>query len=138
MVRERNSLGRHWRDWLTANLEEAALLAVESGDWNQRGNLPPLGCLEIALKRRCPDPEALPDDAGELFQAVGMALGQHIVEQSALHWELVGPDHRPHLAVCDPAGRELFDPVSAVGERISRGEHDFLGSLYSAFAASAG
>jgi hypothetical protein len=68
-----------------------------------------------------------------------MALGQHIVEQSALlHWELVRPDHKPHLAVCDPAGRELFDPVTAVGERISRGEHDFIGSLYSAFAASAG
>lgn len=135
MVSERNELGIHWRDWLTANLEVAASLAAESGGWTLDGGLPPLRCLEAALKRRCPDPAALPDDAGEIFHAVGMALGQRIVERTALHWELRGPDHRVHLAVCDSAGSARLDPVGAVSERISRGEHDFLTSLYSEFAA---
>ena len=136
MVSERNSLGIHWRDWLTANLKEAALLAAESGDWRPDGGPPPLRCLETVLKRRCPDPAALPIDAGDIFLAVGMALGQHIVERSALHWELKGPDYRVHVALCDSAGTEVFDPVSAVGESISRGEHDFLTALYNEFAAS--
>jgi hypothetical protein len=110
--------------WREQNLRTAANLAqryagVPSG-------LPSLVALDATFAGWGAAPAEDREDASLVVNALGIALGQHLVNEAGLHWAVVSDESGTDLAVHGEAGDILVFPTSATAKRCESGDYEFF------------
>jgi hypothetical protein len=118
------------RRWLTAQLVRAQHLAGQHGDAAHAAS-PSLAALDRAWVAGSAELRVSGGDPNPLIQAIGIALGQRLVDRLGLAWVVATDGFGTELAVHGEPGDVLVYPLNLVAKRWERGtEEPFLEALY--------
>jgi hypothetical protein len=124
-------------EWIESNLGIAKALAAPYLDGEETLPAPPVldqifaGWLEDW--RSLPEPER--DDPNVYVNAVGVALGQALVDELGLEWAIVTDEYGTEIAVHGQPGDILVFPTNLVAKRLERNETDFIAPIFDQIAA---
>jgi Domain of unknown function (DUF3806) len=110
--------------WLEQNLRMAADLAQRYTGVPH--GLPSLVSLGATFARWGAAPAEDREDANLVVNALGIALGQHLVNEVGLHWAVVSDESGTDLAVHGEVGEILVFPTSATAKRCESGDYEFF------------
>ncbi len=119
--------------WLAGHQMRALMLARAHGD-PATATAPSLAALDRAWVAESEELRASGGDPNPLIQALGVALGQHLVDRLGLIWVIANDPLGTEVAVHEPQGDTLVYPLSLVAKRWERREGAFLVALFDAMA----
>ena len=125
-----DELSEHEIDWVTSQLSLAARLALEYG--GKRERLPSPETLDAALsawRERLPEQR---EDVDTIVNALGLALGQNLVESHGLEWVIMSDRHGPAIALHGEPGDVRVFPMSLTARGLAQGEAGFFARLFEA------
>lgn len=112
--------------WIGDNLARATAMAKKYGGDADSAQRPTLAGLDglwrawsVALRESGDDPNAL-------INMVGVALGQHLVDEAGLAWVIVTDELGTDLAVYGAKNEILVVPCNLVAKRWQSGEPEFV------------
>jgi hypothetical protein len=112
--------------WIADNLSRALTMAKKYGGDAEAATRPTLAGLDglwstwtVALRESGQNPNAL-------INMVGVAFGQHLVDELGLSWVIASDEHGTDLAVHGPQGNVLVFPCNLVAKRWQSGESEFV------------
>ncbi|GAA4385384.1 DUF3806 domain-containing protein [Agromyces bauzanensis] len=105
-------IGDPEREWIAAHTEIVTRTGADLDDVHQ---IRAFYDQAAARWRRINPPER--SDPRVLINAIGTALGEHLVRSTPLSWMLADDDHGTELAVFEPRHKTLLYPVKLVAER---------------------
>ena len=120
--------------WIAANLRRALHLARDHGD-PATSTSPSLAALDRAWIAGCAELRETNGDPNPLIQALGIALGQHLVDEHRLDWVVATDPLGTEMAVYGKVGELLVYPLNLVAKRWQRTEGAFLVALAAAMDA---
>ncbi len=114
--------------WIADHLERAWAMAEKYGG----GATTPLGKLDGLWSSWTEALRESGDDPNPLINMVGIAFGQHLVDEAGLTWVIATDEHGTELAVHGQANGTLVYPCNLVAKRWQSGETDFVERVGSA------
>jgi hypothetical protein len=120
--------------WIAANLRRALLLGRDHGD-PATSTEPSLSALDRAWVAGCAELRETNGDPNPLIQALGIALGQRLVDTHDLSWVVATDALGTEMAVYGEVGEVLVYPLNLVAKRWQRTEGAFLAALTAAMDA---
>ena len=116
------------REWIAANLNVARGLAeaFELGDASERPSLETLDRIFRAYLERGLETAEGDVDPNVVVNALGLAFGQHLVDELGFEWAVVSDEHGTDIAVVREPGTMLVFPTNFVAKRLDARETDFF------------
>lgn len=114
--------------WMAGHQMRALMLGRAHGD-PATAIAPSFAALDRAWVTECATLRENDGDPNPLIQALGVALGQHLVDSLGLVWVIATDPVGTEIAVHEPAGDTLVYPLNLVAKRWERREGAFLAAL---------
>lgn len=123
------------RRWIAAHLEQARELAATHCGEPVGAALPSLAALDRLWLVVGDSLRASGGDPNPLINAVGLAVGQHLVARRRMEWAVVTDEYGTDMAVrCKTSGAQVF-PANLVAKRWPRGSAPFVEATVTALEA---
>lgn len=117
--------------WMAGHQMRALMLGRGHGD-PPTATTPSFAALDRAWVAEGAELRASGGDPNPLIQALGIALGQHLVDRHKLDWCVATDSFGTEVALYGKNGDVLVYPLNLVAKRWSRGEGAFLVALVKA------
>ncbi len=114
--------------WMAGHQMRALMLGRAHGD-PATATTPSFAALDRAWVAESATIRESDGDPNPLIQALGVALGQHFVDQLGLVWVIATDPVGTEVAVHEPTGDTLVYPLNLVAKRWERREGAFIAAL---------
>jgi hypothetical protein len=121
------ALSERERTWIAAHLRIARSFVGAYAGIEPPEGLPTLDDLDAAWSAWLPQWES--HDPNSIINAVGSALGEHLVAALGLEWVVVTDEHGTELAVHGEPYNVIVFPANLVGKRFQTRTTDFIAPL---------
>lgn len=132
MEREYIVLNKSERAWVSDNVALTSQLLADAGIRAESGADFP-AALDTLWAGWLRDHPRGTDDPNRIINALGLAFGQHLVDEHGLEWIAVKDKHGTEIAVLDPDFDLLTFPTNAVAKRYQSGELGFFATFAAKF-----
>jgi hypothetical protein len=122
-----DSLSDGEREWITAHLRVARSFVATYGGGDSIGPVPTLEALDAAWSAWLPQWEQL--DPNAVINAVGAAIGEHLIAMLGLRWVVATDEHGAELAVYGEPCTVLVYPPNLVAKRFESRTSSFIARL---------
>jgi len=122
------------RRWMAGHQLRALMLGRAHGD-AATVSAPSFAALDRAWEAEGAELRASSGDPNPLIQALGVALGQHLVDHHKLEWCVATDAFGTEVALYGKSGDVLVYPLNLVAKRWQRNEGAFLVTLVAAMDA---
>jgi hypothetical protein len=114
--------------WVQNGIAVAARLAAQYTGKEEA--LPSLDLLGETFAAWAAAPRASRGEPNAIVNALGLALGQHLVNGAGLEWAVVSDEHGTDIAVHGEPGKILLFPTNATAKRCEAGEYRFFSHFF--------